>query len=119
MIRDHHSRLGEKDVALGRRIPLIADRHAGPVISYYIYQHKYLRDRLAIIRDEYEIIHVTGWGMDMWKDPRIPTGPMWVITEHPDNTKTARSYLKQACDVELMKYLPGDDLLAYVRCPSR
>lgn len=101
-----------------QKIPLVADRHVGPPISYYTWQHKYLRDRFAFIRDEYEVIHVTGWGMDMWKDPRIPTNrPMWVITENPENTITARSYLKRNCDVEMMKDLPGDDLVAYVRCP--
>jgi hypothetical protein len=96
----------------------VAGRHAGPPLNSYTRQHKYLRDRFAFIRDEYEVIHMSGWGMEMWSDPRIPTAsPMWVITEHPDNTFAAKSYLTQNCDVELMQDLPGDDPVAYVRCP--
>jgi hypothetical protein len=44
---------------------------------------------------------------------------MWVITEHPENTKTTWTYLKQTCNVEMVVRLPGDDLVAYARCPSR
>jgi hypothetical protein len=118
VVREHHLRSPDATRKLAGRVPLVADRHAGPAISYYTQQHAYLRDRFAFIREEFEVIYTTGWNIDMWTDPRIPIGrPMWVITENPENTITTKRFLTQYCAVEMMVDLPGDDLVAYARCP--
>ncbi len=116
VIREHHVR-HEAEPRRAHKIPLVAGRHAGPVIEYYTQQHAHLRHRLAFIRDEYQLIGVSGWGMEMWGDRRIPSGALWVVTEHPVNTNAAKRHLERHCDVEILKLLPGDDLVAYARCP--
>jgi hypothetical protein len=118
VVREHHLRHNGRPGTAAGRVPLVADRHAGPAIDYYTQQHAYLRDRFAVIREEFEVIHTTGWNIDMWTDPRIPVDePMWVITENPENTLTTKRYLEQYCEVEMLVDLPGDDLVAYARCP--
>jgi hypothetical protein len=115
IVRTHH--VGRRPKRLPGRIPLVAGRHAGPPIEYYLHQHARLRHRFAVIREEYEIIHVGGWGGSMWRDRRIPDGPLWVITEHPENTAAAEAYLERHCEIELLRHLPGGDLVAHARCP--
>ena len=118
VVREHHLSRPDATRKLAGRVPLVADRHAGPAIDYYVRQHAYLRDRFAFIREEFELIYTTGWNIDMWTDPRIPADRlMWVITETPENTITTKRFLQQYCEVEMMVDLPGDDLVAYARCP--